>query len=135
MTIISNPLANARADLAAGRAIVLDNGDTGALLLAAERANTSAVAFVVRYSTGFLCVALEEARCDALGLPPMHPGGTYAVTVDPSAPAPGSPGAIEPAGSGAWRTQAQPRRTSPGPDTWYRCGFPRMTCRASRARP
>ena len=31
------------------------------------------MAFAVRHSSGFLCVALPSERCDALGLPPMSP--------------------------------------------------------------
>jgi 3,4-dihydroxy 2-butanone 4-phosphate synthase/GTP cyclohydrolase II len=46
------------------------------------------VAFMVRYTSGFICVPLTEAECDRLELPPMYHtnqdrrGTAYTVTVD-----------------------------------------------------
>lgn len=64
------------------------SAEVGNLVLAAERATTGAVAFFVRHTSGFLCVALSEKDCRRLGLPPMYsladdsPAAGYRVTVD-----------------------------------------------------
>lgn len=61
---------------------------TGFLVMPAEAATTSAVAFFVRHSSGFLCVALPRNECERLRLPTMigstdDPSGlTACVTVD-----------------------------------------------------
>jgi 3,4-dihydroxy 2-butanone 4-phosphate synthase/GTP cyclohydrolase II len=71
--------------------VVVDDSDReneGDLVLAAERATPEKVAFMVRHTSGVLCVALPEARCEALGLPLMVPAGrdahgtAFTVTVD-----------------------------------------------------
>jgi 3,4-dihydroxy 2-butanone 4-phosphate synthase / GTP cyclohydrolase II len=78
----------------AGRPVVLtddsddSDGDTddGHLVFAAEHATPALVAFAVRHGSGFLCVALPEADCDRLALPPMWQGDrsrtSQRVTVD-----------------------------------------------------
>ena len=56
--------------------IVVDDEDReneGDLVMAAEFATAEAIAFVVRYTSGFLCVAMPAERADELGLPPMVP--------------------------------------------------------------
>ncbi|WP_051898986.1 3,4-dihydroxy-2-butanone-4-phosphate synthase [Sciscionella sediminilitoris] len=78
----------ALAALVTGRPVVLvdDVGGSGegALVIAAEAATPRRIAFLVKHTTGFLRVPMEEAVCDRLGLPPMYPrsGGGYRVTVD-----------------------------------------------------
>jgi 3,4-dihydroxy 2-butanone 4-phosphate synthase/GTP cyclohydrolase II len=71
--------------------VVLDDADReneGDLILAAEKVTPEALAFVIRYTSGVVCVALSGERCDALELPPMvaqstDPHGTaFTVTVD-----------------------------------------------------
>lgn len=62
--------------LARGRMVVLVDDDdgrepAGALVLGAERATPAAIAFMVRWTGGLLCVGLPAARCHALQLPPM----------------------------------------------------------------
>ncbi|HXV94299.1 MAG TPA: 3,4-dihydroxy-2-butanone-4-phosphate synthase [Pseudonocardia sp.] len=57
-----------------------DREDEGDLVLAADAATPDAVAFVLRHTSGVLCVALPAERCDALDLPLMVP------------PRPGAPG-------------------------------------------
>jgi 3,4-dihydroxy 2-butanone 4-phosphate synthase/GTP cyclohydrolase II len=80
-------------DLAAGRPVLVlrrdrAGGGSGALVLAASMAGPELVAFVVRHTTGFLCVAIDPADATRLGLPPMAlenqraDGLCYAVTVD-----------------------------------------------------
>ncbi|WP_246243520.1 3,4-dihydroxy-2-butanone-4-phosphate synthase [Amycolatopsis pithecellobii] len=59
----------------------------GALVFAAARATPELVAFTVRHTSGFLCVALPGPTCDRLHLPPMlggrdRFGPAYRVTVD-----------------------------------------------------
>lgn len=67
-------------------AVVDDEHNCGDLIFAAERATTRLMAFTVRYTSGFVCVALPAEQCDRLGLPPMHPCNgdelTYRVAVD-----------------------------------------------------
>src|SRR5271156_1572933 len=61
--------------------VVVDDADReneGDLILAAEAASTERIGFVLRSTSGLLCVALSGARCDALDLPPMVAGGDEA---------------------------------------------------------
>lgn len=78
--------------IAAGGAVVVvddeDRENEGDLIFAAECATPELVAFMVRYTSGYLCVSMDDERATALGLPPMvadnedlH-GTAYAVTVD-----------------------------------------------------
>lgn len=63
------------AQVSAGRPVVVLGdeglGQNGVLVFAADRAAPSLVAFVVRYSSGFLRVAIPESEADRLQLPPM----------------------------------------------------------------
>ena len=85
-------IERAISDIAAGKAIiVVDNEDReneGDLIFAADAATPALMGFLVRYSSGYVCVALQGSDCDRLGLPPMvknntDPHGTaYTVTCD-----------------------------------------------------
>ncbi|GAA3584930.1 hypothetical protein GCM10022222_81950 [Amycolatopsis ultiminotia] len=74
--------------LAAGLPVILVDdvrgAGEGALVLPAEAAVPRLIAFLVKHTTGFLRVPMEEAACDRLGLPPMRPrsGHGHCVTVD-----------------------------------------------------
>src|SRR5271156_624835 len=80
------------ADIAAGKAVVVvddeDRENEGDLIFAAEKATPELVAFMVRYTSGYLCVPLSGDICDRLGLLPMYAinqdkhGTAYTVTVD-----------------------------------------------------
>lgn len=80
------------ADIAAGKAVVVvddeDRENEGDLIFAAEKATPELVAFMVRHTSGYLCVPLAGDDCDRLGLPPMvatnqdKHGTAYTVTVD-----------------------------------------------------
>lgn len=80
------------ADIAAGKAVVVvDNEDReneGDLIFAAELATPELVAFMVRYSSGYICAPLLPQDCARLNLPPMLAlnedvrGTAYTVTVD-----------------------------------------------------
>jgi 3,4-dihydroxy 2-butanone 4-phosphate synthase/GTP cyclohydrolase II len=82
----------ALAAVAAGRPVVVvddeDRENEGDLVLAAECATPELMTFVVRHTSGFVCVALPGAECDRLSLPPMSRssadrfGTAYTVTVD-----------------------------------------------------
>jgi 3,4-dihydroxy 2-butanone 4-phosphate synthase/GTP cyclohydrolase II len=82
-------------DIAAGKAVVVvddeDRENEGDLIFAAERATPELVSFMVRYTSGYICVALTEGDCDRLDLPPMyHSNGdafrtAFTVTVDAKA--------------------------------------------------
>src|SRR5205085_2997617 len=75
-----------------GRPVVViddeDRENEGDLIFAAELATPELVAFMVRYTSGYICVPLTDADADRLDLPPMYRvnqdrrGTAYAVTVD-----------------------------------------------------
>ncbi len=80
------------AEVKAGRAVVVvddeDRENEGDLIFAAEHATPELLAFMVRYTSGYVCVPLQESDCDRLDLPPMFHsnqdkrGTAYTVTVD-----------------------------------------------------
>jgi 3,4-dihydroxy 2-butanone 4-phosphate synthase/GTP cyclohydrolase II len=79
--------------LADGRPVLLTTAcGEGNLVCAAQHAGVETVAFLVRHTSGFLCVALPEAVCERLALPSMRTGDRgganrgpdYRVTVDAS---------------------------------------------------
>jgi len=85
-------IEQAVADIAAGRMVIVvddeDRENEGDLIFAAELATPELVAFMVRHTSGYICVPLPEQECDRLDLPPMHHtnqdkrGTAYAVTAD-----------------------------------------------------
>ncbi|QCB28496.1 bifunctional 3,4-dihydroxy-2-butanone-4-phosphate synthase/GTP cyclohydrolase II [Corynebacterium endometrii] len=117
-TVRLDSVEQAIADIAAGKAVVVvDNEDReneGDLIFAAERATPELVAFMVRYSSGYICAALVPEDCDRLNLPPMvainedarHTA--YAVTVDANT---GSTGISAASRAETLRRLADPERT------------------------
>ncbi len=85
-------IEQAVADIAAGRPVVVvdsaDRENEGDLIFAAQMATPELIAFMVRYTSGYICVPLTEADCDRLELPPMYHvnqdrrGTAYTVSVD-----------------------------------------------------
>lgn len=85
-------IERAIADVAAGKPVIVvddeDRENEGDLIFAAEKATPELLAFMVRYTSGYICVALTEADADRLNLPPMYyqnqdkRGTAYTVTVD-----------------------------------------------------
>ncbi|MDK8795355.1 bifunctional 3,4-dihydroxy-2-butanone-4-phosphate synthase/GTP cyclohydrolase II [Corynebacterium sp. MSK041] len=83
---------DAVAAIARGGAVVVvddeDRENEGDLIFAAQHATPEMVAFMVRYSSGYICVAMEDEAATRLDLPPMVAqnedarGTAYAVTVD-----------------------------------------------------
>ncbi|WP_151548625.1 MULTISPECIES: bifunctional 3,4-dihydroxy-2-butanone-4-phosphate synthase/GTP cyclohydrolase II [Corynebacterium] len=79
-------------DIREGKAVVVVDDETreneGDIIFAAEKATPELMAFMVRYSSGYICAPLPAADCDRLGLPPMTAhnedarGTAYTVTVD-----------------------------------------------------
>lgn len=68
-------IEDALAALAAGRLVVVvddeDRENEGDLIMAADKATPEAIAFMVRHTSGVLCVGLPPERTAALGLPLM----------------------------------------------------------------
>ncbi|HEY2299319.1 MAG TPA: 3,4-dihydroxy-2-butanone-4-phosphate synthase, partial [Jatrophihabitans sp.] len=85
-------IERAIAEIKAGRPVVViddeDRENEGDLIFASELATPELVAFMVRYTSGYICVAVTEADADRLDLPPMYRvnqdrrGTAYTVTVD-----------------------------------------------------
>ncbi|MFE3076810.1 3,4-dihydroxy-2-butanone-4-phosphate synthase [Nocardia tengchongensis] len=94
--IDSNPrdarILRAIAAIAAGEPVVVvdseDRENEGDLIVSAEKITTATMAFLVRHTSGFVCVALPPDECERLNIPPMWPfnkdqfGTAYTVTVD-----------------------------------------------------
>jgi 3,4-dihydroxy 2-butanone 4-phosphate synthase/GTP cyclohydrolase II len=80
------------ADLRAGRMVIIlddeDRENEGDFIMAAEHATPEAVAFMIRYSSGILCVPMQDERLEQLDLPQMVPNNdeayrtAFTVTVD-----------------------------------------------------
>ncbi len=66
---------DAIADIAAGRPVLVvddeDRENEGDIIFAAQHATEALLAFTVRYSSGVICVPMDEERADLLDLPPM----------------------------------------------------------------
>src|SRR2546430_8002056 len=92
MSGVFGTIEEAVAAIAAGQPVVVvddaDRENEGDLIFAAEMATPELLAFMVRHTSGFICVPLTEAECDRLELPPMYHtnqdrrGTAYTVTVD-----------------------------------------------------
>ncbi|BCY13642.1 bifunctional 3,4-dihydroxy-2-butanone-4-phosphate synthase/GTP cyclohydrolase II [Actinoplanes sp. L3-i22] len=89
---MSESIERAIAEIKAGRPVIVvddeDRENEGDLIFAAEHATPEMVAFMVRYTSGYICVAITESEADRLDLPPMYhtnqdkKGTAYAVAVD-----------------------------------------------------
>ena len=91
-TLRLDSVEEAVAAVGRGEAVVVvddeDRENEGDLIFAAEHATPELVAFMVRYSSGYICVAMDEEAATRLDLPPMVAvnedarSTAYAVTVD-----------------------------------------------------
>jgi 3,4-dihydroxy 2-butanone 4-phosphate synthase / GTP cyclohydrolase II len=91
-TIRLDSIERAITDIKSGRAVVViddeDRENEGDLIFAAELATPELIAFMVRYTSGYICVPITDAEADRLDLPPMfrvnqdRRGTAYTVTVD-----------------------------------------------------
>jgi 3,4-dihydroxy 2-butanone 4-phosphate synthase / GTP cyclohydrolase II len=87
-----NSVAEILADLREGRMVVImddeDRENEGDLIMAAERTTPEAVAFMIRHTSGIICVPMEEAQLARLDLPQMVPANSesqrtaFTVSVD-----------------------------------------------------
>src|ERR1700750_3066941 len=63
------------AEIKAGRMVVVvdspDRENEGDLTIAADHVTPEAINFMAKHARGLICLALEEGRCDDLGLYPM----------------------------------------------------------------
>jgi 3,4-dihydroxy 2-butanone 4-phosphate synthase/GTP cyclohydrolase II len=85
-------IERAVADIAEGRPVIVvddeDRENEGDLIFAAEHATAGLMAFMVRHTSGYVCVPMTEELADRLELPPMYHtnedrrGTAYAVAVD-----------------------------------------------------
>ncbi len=70
-----NTVEEILADLRAGRMVIImddeERENEGDLIMAAERATPQSVAFMIRHTSGILCVPMEEEWLDRLDLPQM----------------------------------------------------------------
>src|SRR5512144_1066177 len=85
-------IEHALEEIRAGRPIVVvddeDRENEGDLVFAASKATPELLAFLIRYSSGVVCVPMEGAELDRLGIPLMTPHNrermrtAYTVSVD-----------------------------------------------------
>ena len=72
-----NTVPEMLAELRAGRMVIVmddeDRENEGDLIMAAEHATPEAVAFMIRHTSGIICVPMEEAALARLDLPQMVP--------------------------------------------------------------
>src|SRR5579863_515949 len=72
-----NSVEDIVADLRAGRMVVIMDDENreneGDLIMAAELATPESVALMIRYTSGIICVPMEEAALARLDLPQMVP--------------------------------------------------------------
>jgi 3,4-dihydroxy 2-butanone 4-phosphate synthase / GTP cyclohydrolase II len=87
-----DPIESAIAAMAEGRSVIVvdDEGreNEGDLIFAAEKATSELTTFMIRHTSGYICVGMVGDDLDRLHLPPMtvinedRKGTAYAVTVD-----------------------------------------------------
>jgi 3,4-dihydroxy 2-butanone 4-phosphate synthase/GTP cyclohydrolase II len=87
-----DPIELAIADLRAGKAIIVvddqDRENEGDLVFAASKVTRALLAFMIRHTSGVVCVPMEGPELDRLKLPPMtyvnedRKGTAYTVSVD-----------------------------------------------------
>jgi 3,4-dihydroxy 2-butanone 4-phosphate synthase/GTP cyclohydrolase II len=92
MTQGLDTVERAIAEIAAGKAVVVvddeDRENEGDLIFAAEKATPELMSFMIRYSSGYVCVPMTAANLDRLELPLMVSANqermrtAYTVTVD-----------------------------------------------------
>lgn len=90
--VILDTIPQALAAIADGQAIVViddeDRENEGDLIFAAAKATPELVAFMIRHTSGYICVGMTAKLLDRLALPPMtavnedRKGTAYAVSVD-----------------------------------------------------
>ncbi len=92
MTAVFDSIDQAIADVAAGKAIIVvddaDRENEGDIIFAAEKATPELLTFMVRFTSGVICVPMQGADLDRLELPLMNQQNTdrmrtaFTVSVD-----------------------------------------------------
>jgi 3,4-dihydroxy 2-butanone 4-phosphate synthase/3,4-dihydroxy 2-butanone 4-phosphate synthase/GTP cyclohydrolase II len=87
-----DPIEDAIRAMADGRPVLVvddeDRENEGDIIFAAQHATPALMGWTIRYSSGVICVPLEDGRADALALPPMvavnqdAKGTAYTVSCD-----------------------------------------------------
>ena len=132
-------IENAIAAIARGElVIVVDDADReneGDLIMAAEAMTPEAMAFMIRHTSGVICMPVEGQRLDELRLPLMVADNTesqrtaFTVSVDARpAPPPASPPPTAPPPCTRSSTPPPGPRTSPARATSSRCATARAAC-------
>jgi 3,4-dihydroxy 2-butanone 4-phosphate synthase/GTP cyclohydrolase II len=90
--VVLDSIEDAIAALQAGQAVVVvddeDRENEGDLIFAARAATAELTGFMIRHTSGYICVGMTGELLDRLGLPPMtavnedRKGTAYAVSVD-----------------------------------------------------
>jgi 3,4-dihydroxy 2-butanone 4-phosphate synthase / GTP cyclohydrolase II len=145
VTIELDSIAEAVAAVGAGSAvIVVDDQDAatgGSLVFPAELATPALIAFMIRYTSGFVQAPITEPVADRLNLPRLdsrnhdYRGGTHTVTVDTrEGVSTASRPATARAPSASWPIRPPGRRTSPARATSCRYARRPVACRVAPAR-
>ena len=89
---VFDPVEEAIADFAAGKFVIVTDDESreneGDLIIAAQFCRAQDINFMLRRTSGYICVPMEARRCDELKLQPMtaentdRRGTAYTVTVD-----------------------------------------------------
>jgi 3,4-dihydroxy 2-butanone 4-phosphate synthase/GTP cyclohydrolase II len=90
--IVLDSIEHAVAEIAAGRIVIVvddeDRENEGDLVMAASRATPETMAFIIKHTSGVVCVPMTGTDLDRLNLPPMthinedRKGTAYSVSVD-----------------------------------------------------
>lgn len=90
--VVLDSIEHAVAEIAAGRIVIVvddeDRENEGDLVMAASRATPETMAFIIKHTSGVVCVPMAGADLDRLNLPPMthvnedRKGTAYSVSVD-----------------------------------------------------
>ena len=135
------------ADIAAGRPVVVvddeDRENEGDIIFAAEKATPELLAFMVRYTSGVICVPMPGADLDRLALPLMTAQNgermrtAFTVTRGRARrrDARVSPPPTAPPPSPGWPIPRPSQATSSSPATSSRCATRRAACCAAPATP
>ena len=136
--------AEGKRALARGELIILRHEARLVLVGCAGTVTTEQMAFIIRYSTGFVQVALHQSDCDRPGLPEAIPSsrtrsaGAYGqcVAVDawPASP-PVSPRLIGLSRPGCSPTPVPMSAPSAAPDISSRCAWTPTSCSTDRRLP
>ena len=134
-------------DIRAGRVVIVvddaDRENEGDLIMAAEKVTPEAIAFIVRHSSGVICMPVVGERLDELQIPLMvadntdHRHTAFTVSVDArrgrhDGDLGGGPGHDHP---GDRRRGHGARRTCPGPATSSRSAIARAASSSGRGTP